>query len=114
MASAPNIGLSATAAKVAAVASSANGDRSRRLSRPAVWSISAPVSTTAPIGLPRVARGCSASLAAIWARKSGEALSKVQRRRSGDTARLAWLRGRTRASPAQASRQTSQLQFHCG
>ena len=43
------------------MAISVNGERSRRLSRPAVWSISAPVSTTASIGLPRLPpRGCSA------------------------------------------------------
>ena len=59
-ASTPNIGLSATAASVAAVAISVNGDRSRRLNSPAVWSISPPVSTTASIGLSAQAlRGCS-------------------------------------------------------
>ena len=63
-ASTSNIGLSASAASVAAVAQRAKGSRSRRLSRPATWSISAPVSTTALIGLPRVPlRGCSASIA---------------------------------------------------
>ena len=40
-----------------------NGWRSRRVSRPAIWSTSAPVSTTASIGLSRSRpRGCSAGV----------------------------------------------------
>jgi len=33
---------------------------------------------------------------------------------SAVTARLAWVRGRTRASPAHAKRHVGQRQFHCG
>ena len=56
----------------------------------------------------------AAGVAAIWARRSGEALSSTQFSPSFDTARLACVRARTRLSPCQASRQTGQRQFHCG
>src|SRR5262249_1508671 len=56
-----NMLVSARVGGVGGVAQSMNGSRSRRLSSPATWSISAPVSRTALIGVPRVAaRGCSA------------------------------------------------------
>ena len=58
-------------------------------------------------GLDRAAaqasRGCSAGVAASCARRSGEALSSVQRSPSAETARLAWVRGVTRGSPSHAS-----------
>ena len=46
--------------------------------------------------------------------KIGEALINTQFSPSAVTARLAWVRGRTRASPAHAKRHVGQRQFHCG
>src|SRR5262249_51785306 len=84
-------------------------------SRPAVWSISPPVSTTAAIGLTRrPSRGCSAGMAAICSRKSGDALNRTKRLPSTVTARLAWVLRLTRASPSHASEHTGQRQFHWG
>jgi hypothetical protein len=78
-------------------------------------SISAPVSTTDLIGLPRVPeRGWSALDCRICWGRSGDALIKTQFSPSPVTARLACVRGRTRGSPAQARRHTGQRQFHCG
>src|SRR6185295_3197471 len=88
---------------------------SRRDNRPAIWSISAPVNTTASIGLPRKPFvGCKAGVARIWAARSGDALIRVQRPSPAETAMPAWVRGRTRLSPAHASAQTGQRQFHYG
>src|SRR6201996_2008520 len=70
---------------------------------------------TAAIGLSRKPlRGWSARVAAIWARRSGDALMSTHCSPFADTAMLAWLRGLTRGSPAQAKLQTGQRQFHCG
>ena len=89
--------------------------RSRRLKRPAIWSISAPVRITALIGLPRVpTRGCNTfDCRSCWGR-SGEALISTQFSPSAVIARLAWVRGRARTSPAHAKRHVGQRQFHCG
>jgi len=46
--------------------------------------------------------------------RSGEALINSQLSPSAVTARLAWVRGCTRASPAHAKRHVGQRQFHCG
>jgi hypothetical protein len=72
-----------------------------------------PVSTTALIGLPRVAlRGCSTfDCRTCWGR-SGDALINSQFSPSALTARLAWVRVRTRASPAHAKRHVAQRHFH--
>ena len=69
-------------------------------SRPAIWSISAPVSTTALIGLAAqaIARMKRAHRRICW-RRSGEALIRTQFSPSPVTARLACVRGRTRAIP---------------
>ena len=80
---------------VSAVAYEGERRRSRKFNRPATWSISAPVSTTASIGLWRVSpRGCSAGVATICARRSGEAFSRIQCSPSPDTARLACVRAK--------------------
>ena len=112
---AANMAFPASAAWVAAVAYRLKDSRSRRLSRPAAWSISAPVRMTALMGLPRVPEaGCSAGdCRTCWGR-SGAALIKTQLSPSPVTARLVCVRGRARASPAHASRHVGQRQFHCG
>ena len=59
-------------------------------------------------------RGCSAGVARICAAQIGRRVDERPAPVVGETARLACVRGLTRASPAQASWQTGQRQFHCG
>jgi hypothetical protein len=68
-----------------------------------VWSSSASVSNTARTGVSRPARGCSAGLASIWARTSGEALSRNQFRWSALTATDDWVRGRAGREPVRTA-----------
>src|SRR5690606_23564903 len=67
-------------------------------------------------GVPRgaPAGGCSAGTALICVRTFGAALINAQPLPSAETAIEDWVRWRTRGSPAQASEQTRQRQFHCG
>src|SRR6202030_1931317 len=76
---------------------------------------SALVTKTAPIGEFLFApRGCRHGEEMICWRRSGDAFKSSHRSPSALMARLDWLRGLTRLSPLQASRQTGQRQFHCG
>ena len=81
-------------------------------------STSAPVSTTAAIGewriSPGAGRGCSAGVAMICCRRSGEAFSSTQPSPSAETASEAWLRAGAAGSPASARRQPGPAEFHCG
>ena len=98
-----------------AVAWSAKGWRSRRFNRPAIWSISPPVSTTAAIGLPRFSpRACSSGVAAICARRSGAALRRIQLSPSADAreARAACARHARITVPGETT--DGQRQFHWG
>ena len=79
-----------------------------------VWSSSASVSSTAAIGLSRPERGCSAGVASIWLRRSGEALSRNQVDRSALTAIDDWVRGRVGREPSRTARQPGHPQFHWG
>ena len=102
-------------ANVSADAYSVKAWRSRKLSRPATWSISPPVRSTALIGLPRVSpRGCKGGERRSCSGRSGDALIRSQSSPFAEMARLACVRGLTRRSPAHANRQTGQRQFHCG
>src|SRR5688500_17390680 len=82
---------------------------------PATASTSELVSSTTAIGEDRKpSRGHSGGLASICWRRSGEALTSVQRRSSAETAMEAWVAGLAAGSPARARRQASLLAFHCG
>ena len=79
-----------------------------------VWSSSASVSSTAAIGLSRPERGCSAGVASIWLRRSGEALTRNQVVRSALTAIDDWVRGRVGREPSRTARHPGHPQFHWG
>src|SRR5450631_3867247 len=85
------------------------------LSKPAMQSTSAPVSTTPAMGEERnPARGCRNAECPICSRRSGEALSRNHLAPSLLMARLAWDRGSAAGSPARALLQASALEFHWG
>src|SRR5262245_32836968 len=62
----------------------------------------------------RAARGWRAGNDSIWARISGEALSRTQRSPSTLTATLSCVRGRAAIVPARMPRQFGHPQFHWG
>jgi hypothetical protein len=74
------------------------------------------VKRTASIGELRALsqEGCNDEKFSICARISGEAFRRNQLRPSALIATDDCVRGRTEPLPARASRQTAQLQFHCG
>ncbi|CFX04216.1 protein of unknown function [Candidatus Filomicrobium marinum] len=85
--------------------------------RPAIWSTSAFVTTTALIGVLRrlpLRTAPSSGVSLICWRRSGEALSKSQSVPFALTASDDWVRGENPGSPARALAQFEQLQFHCG
>ena len=59
-------------------------------------------------------RGCNAVKLSIWARISGEALSRNHASPSALTATLSCVRGTAAIAPARTPRQFGQPQFHCG
>src|SRR6266403_5112026 len=66
------------------------------------------------IGESRSARGCRGGNDSIWARISGEALSRNHASPSALTATHSWVRGSIWTDPSRAPRQFRQAQFHCG
>ena len=86
---------------------------SRRRSRPAVWSISASVSSTPATGGARTASTWSGvSVSSCW-RASGEALTRNHGPSSPRIASDDCMRGRAR-TPSRAASHVPQWQFHCG
>ena len=84
---------------------------SRRSSSPAVWSISASVSSTPAIGGARTPSDCSGVSASSCCRASGEALTRNQGPSPPRIASDDCVRGRAR-TPARAASHVSQWQFH--
>src|SRR5260221_7075877 len=91
------------------------GCRSRRVSNPAIASTSPFVMTTPASGDDRrPLRGCSADVASICMRRSGEVLIRNQTSPSAETASEACDRGRAAGSPPRARRHAAVFEFHCG
>src|SRR5919198_2001604 len=86
---------------------------SRSSRRPAVWSISASVSSPPAIGGARTPSPCcGVSVSSCW-RASGEALTRYHGPSPPRIASDDWVRGRAR-TPARAASHVPQWQFHCG
>src|ERR1700675_2264146 len=85
---------------------------SRKRNKPSVWSRSASLSKTASIGDRRVWEGGWHLKWLSCDRRSGEALSKTQRRSSALIATLHWVR--VSMNPLRAASHWRHPQFHCG
>src|SRR3954470_16672452 len=85
---------------------------SRIRSRPAVWSISASVSSTPATGGARTP-STGAANASSCSRRSGEALTRNHGPSAPRIASDDWVRG-TAPAPSRAASHTPQWQFHCG
>ena len=90
--------------------------RSRSISNPVAWSTWPSISTTAAIAVSRTPRaGCSAGLARICSRMSGEALNRMPSAPSSGRTKIDdCVRGLARTPPERTPAQLRQLQFHCG